>query len=64
MDIAIKDDKGGGGQKLPILRRHNLWTAPMGFNLPIHIDARLCKHKVPQIHIAWFLRNGHQTVIN
>ena len=26
-----KDDKGGGGQKLPILRRHSLWTAPKGF---------------------------------
>ena len=21
---------GGGGQKSPILRRHSLWTAPMG----------------------------------
>ena len=26
--LRIKDDKGGRGQKFPILRRHSLWTAP------------------------------------
>ena len=24
-----KTTRGGGGQKLPILRRHSLWTAPI-----------------------------------
>ena len=28
--LIKKDDKGGGGQKLSILRRHSLWTAPNG----------------------------------
>ena len=30
MLLQIKKDnkEGGGGQKLPILRRHSLWTAP------------------------------------
>ena len=26
--IVKRQLRGGGGQKLPILRRHSLWTAP------------------------------------
>ena len=26
----LRQQGGGGGQKLPILRRHSLWTAPNG----------------------------------
>ena len=31
---------GGGGQKLPILRRHSLWTAPKSEEILVNLEMR------------------------